>query len=57
MDNEIVPQEEREVKCSYDGCEEPVFRYGLCFGHFADEEMRLWEDDRETKICVLESMR
>jgi len=53
----IVSQEPQEVKCSYEGCEEPVFRHGLCFGHFADEEMRLWEDDCETKMFVLESMR
>jgi hypothetical protein len=51
-----ITQEKEKVKCSYDGCEELVFRYGLCFEHFTEEETERWEDERETRLCILEAM-
>jgi hypothetical protein len=36
-----VTQEKEKVKCSYDGCEEEVFRHELCFYHLMEEEAEL----------------
>lgn len=42
MLQQIIPQVEEEVKCSLEDCDEDVFRGGLCFDHFIEEELAAW---------------
>ena len=62
--DQIVSQDDQDVKeeeylfsdpseCDYEGCHEPVFRYGLCFTHFVAEEDRRWDDQQaEREACL-----
>jgi hypothetical protein len=53
MSKQIVPQDEAEVKCDYDGCQEEVFREGLCWQHFMEEKLAEWNDqDAERETCL-----
>lgn len=52
MTEQIVAQEGTKVKCSYEGCEEPVFREGICWAHFMEEKLAEWDaQDAERQAC------
>ena len=51
MSEEIVSQDEVEVKCELEWCHEPVFREGLCWEHFCEEKIAEWDaQDAERRV-------
>jgi len=53
MSEQIVSQDEAEVKCDLDFCEEPVFREGLCWQPFCEEKIAEWDaQDAEREACA-----
>lgn len=53
MSENIVSQNNEEVKCTLEGCHEDEFRRGLCFRHFVEEETAEWDDrDAVRRTCL-----
>ena len=52
-----LPQKEQEVKqCADEWCHEDVFRDGLCFKHFAEEQTDLWDAQDAERQTALEGV-
>lgn len=48
-----IPQTGEVVKCIVEGCEEEVYRDGLCWEHFIAEKVAEWDaQDAERRICL-----
>jgi hypothetical protein len=56
MSEKIVSQDEVEVKCTIEWCEEPVFREGLCWEHFLKEKLDEW-DAQDAEATTREANR
>lgn len=57
MSQRIVPQVAEEVKlCSYDGCDEEIYREGLCWEHFLEEKLQEWDAQDAERRAALEGV-
>lgn len=57
MCDQIVPQDELDVKCADEHCGEDVFRDGpLCLNHFVEVETAAWDDHDAERQAALKGM-